>query len=213
MTDERLSGIALIVGSIASIITMSFHPTGQQVIESGPESASVRAAVAVHALAMFSLPILFMGAAGLSKYLQRGGRMVVAALTIYGFGSIAAMNAAVVSGLVAPGLAHRLAIGSDAANDLRRTLFRYTADLNRGFALVFVIASSIAILLWSLSMLKVNIGLRRVSIYGCFIGPVVIIAVLSGHIRMNVHGFGAIVLSQTIWQVVVGTHLTRKPHS
>ena len=32
MTDERISGIALIAGSVASIITMALHPTGQQAL-------------------------------------------------------------------------------------------------------------------------------------------------------------------------------------
>jgi len=209
MTDERMSGIALIAGSIASIITMALHPTGHQVLTPGSSKAILQLAVAVHALALLSLPVLFAGAAGLSKYLARAGRLAFAALTFYGFATVAVMNAAVFSGFVATGVAHRILEGGSLASDPWQTLFRYTGDLNQGFALVFVVASSVAILLWSIALLRGGFAQRASALYGCFIASVTMLAVLSGHIRLNVHGFGAIILAQSVWFVWMGIHLLR----
>jgi hypothetical protein len=41
------------------------------------------------------------------------------------------------------------------------------------------------------------------------LGPLTVIALLSGHLRLNVHGFGLVVLGQAIWFVTVGVLLCR----
>ena len=35
----------------------------------------------------------------------------------------------------------------------------------------------------------------------------IVIAICSGHLRLNVHGMGIVVFSQAIWFIVVGTQL------
>ncbi len=210
MTDERFSGLAFIAGTAASIITMIFHPTGHQMLTPGAVHSTAQLAVAVHALALLSLPVLFVGAVGLSRCLAPSGRLPLVALTTYGFATVAVMNAAVISGFVSTAMARRIAESPDPASDLWPALFHYSGELNQGFALVFVVASSIAILLWSIAALKVRFGARAIAIYGCFIAPISIIAVLSGHLRLNAHGFGAIVFTQAIWLIFTGAYLMRK---
>jgi len=73
--------------------------------------------------------------------------------------------------------------------------------------MVFVVASSSAILLWSISILRSGIFSRALGIYGSFVAPLTLIAVLSGHIRLNVHGFGMVVLGQAIWFISAGVLL------
>jgi hypothetical protein len=210
MTDERFSGLALIAGAAASIITMIFHPTGHQMLTPGAVHSTTQLAIAVHALALLSLPVLFVGTIGLSRCLAPSGRLPLVALTTYGFATVAVMNAAVVSGFVSTAVAGRIADSANPATDLWRALFHYSGDLNQGFALVFVVASSIAILLWSIAALKARFGARAVAMYGCFIAPISIVAVLSGHLRLNVHGFGAIVFTQAVWLIFTGAYLMRK---
>jgi len=45
--------------------------------------------------------------------------------------------------------------------------------------------------------------------YGCVLGPATLALVLSGHLSLGVHGFGMIVLRQTIWFVIAGVLLWR----
>jgi hypothetical protein len=209
MTNDRVSGLALIAGSASMIITMSLHPTGHDLFAPGQLSPMAHMAVAVHALALMSMPVLFFGALGLSQHLGAGERFSVAALIAYGFAMVAGMNAAVFSGLVAPSLVRSISASDSSAAETWRIAFHYNGALNQGFARVFVVASSVAILLWSSSILRGAALSRGVAIYGCILGPVTVIAVLSGHLRLDVHGFGMVVLGQAVWLIIVGVLLCR----
>ena len=68
-------------------------------------------------------------------------------------------------------------------------------------------ATSLAIILWSISVLR-NGGLsRNVAWYGCVIAPLIILGIVIGHLRMDVHGMGAVVLGQAIWFIAAGTQM------
>ena len=207
MPDQRFSGLALIAGAIASIITMAFHPTGQQLLAPGALHKTTQLAVAVHTLALLSLPVLFIGAVGLSRRLLPASTLSLSALVLYGFATVAVMNAAVLSGFVAPTAARRIAEGESA--DLWQGLFYFTGVMNQSFALIFVAASSTAILLWSIAVLKTTFPARGIAIYGCVVAPLTILLVVVGHIRLDVHGFGLIMLAQAIWLIAAGVQLVR----
>lgn len=208
MTDDRMSGWALIAGSVASIITMALHPTGHGISPAQFHSMA-RMAVAVYALGLVSLPIMFLGACGLSQRLTSGARFALAALVTYGFALAAVMNAAVFNGLVAPGIAGRIIEAGTQAGDTWRVASRYNSELGQAFALVFVVASSAAILLWSMAILRSGGLARGIGIYGCILAPITMVAVLSGHVRLDVHGFGAIILGQAIWFISAGLQLRK----
>jgi len=146
--------------------------------------------VGVHALALACLPVAFFGALILSQRLDALG-----ALVTYGFAVVAVMNAAVYSGLVAPKVVGQLP-----------DLFRYTWYQNQAFALVYVMASCVAIVLWSVAMLK---GARAIGIAGLVLGPLIIIALLSHLIGLDVHGFGAIAFTESAWFIACGVWLLR----
>ena len=209
MTDDRKSGLALIAGSIGLIITMALHPTGHDLLAPGQFDRIARLVVAVHTLALASIPVMFSGTLGLSRRLASPDKLSVCAVVAYGFAGIAAMNAAALSGLVAPGLARQMAAATPASANLWSVLFTYNGFLNQAFAMVFVVASSVALTLWSASILRNGVLTRGVGVYGCVLGPLTVVAVLSGHLRLNVHGFGLVVLGQAIWFVIVGVSLIR----
>jgi hypothetical protein len=209
MNDDKWSGLALIAGSVGMIITMSLHPTGHDLFVPGRIEAVAVLTKTTHGLALVSLPVVFLGAMGLARRLGWNERASVAALVLYGFALVAVMNAAVASGLVAPEIGRRIVEGDAAAGEVWRMAFRYNGMVNQGFAMVFVVASSMAILLWSAMMVRSGAFGRRVGIYGCIVGPLTVLAVLSGHVRLDVHGFGAIVMGQAIWYVAAGAALWR----
>lgn len=120
------------------------------------------------------------------------------------------MNAAVASGFLAPGLGRRIqAASGPAATDMWRIAFRYNGEVNQAYALVFVVASSVAIVLWSVSILRGRVFDHGIAYYGCVLGPATPALVLSGHLSLGVHGFGMIVLGQTIWFVIAAVLLWR----
>jgi len=210
MTDNRMSGLALITGMIGTIITMAFHPTGHDLLASGEFDSVARIAVAVHALALICLPILFLGSLGLHCRLAASNRLSLAALVMYGFAMVAVMNAATLSGLVAPGVARHMVTNETRSRDMWSVAFHLSGDLNQAFATVFVVASSAAILLWSIAIFRSSIFARALGVYGCILAPLTLIAVLSGHLRLNVHGFGMVVLGQAVWFISAGVLLWKE---
>jgi hypothetical protein len=119
------------------------------------------------------------------------------------------MSAAVASGLIAPHVAGWTLQAAMEDRGACRALLRYNGEINQAFAKVFVAASSVAILLWSLAILAARTFARAAAILGCLIGALALIGILSGSLRLDVHGFGLVVLAQGIWTLLVGVLLIR----
>jgi hypothetical protein len=208
MTDNRMGGLALILGSLAGIVTMVFHPTGHDFFAPGQFDSATRLGIAVHSLALASLPVSFLGALALSRRVWPRDRLAIAALVIFGFAVVAAMGAAVASGLVAPAVARQM-VRAAQPEEAWRAVFHYTGHLNQGFVQVFVAASSVAIVLWSVSMVRSGAFARGVGYYGMVSGALILLALFSGRLRLNVHGFGLVFLVQAIWFISAGALLWR----
>lgn len=210
MTDDRRGGIALIAGAAGGIVTMSIHPSGHDLFAPGQFTAMARLAVVAHALALASVPVSFLGAMALSRRLATPDRLALAALVTYAFASVAVMSAAVVSGLVGPTLVRQILAAEPPVKTGWEIVFRYNGLLNQAFARVYVVASSIAIIFWSASILRSSALARGVGIWGCLVGPMILIALFSGHLTLGVHGFGLVMLAQASWFIAVGALMLRR---
>lgn len=196
MTRDRAGGVALIVSAAGFIITMALHPVGGQSLTPDQLVRVMQLSTPVHALALACLPIAFFGALILSRRLDTPGAIIT-----YGFGAVAVMNAAICSGFIAPQIANVM-----GQSDTWRILFTYTRFLNQSFALIYVMASSAAIVLWSLALRRQAKGL---GISGLVLGPLIVITVLTRVIGLDAHGFGAIVLVQGAWSIACGVWLLK----
>jgi hypothetical protein len=205
MRRDAVSGVALIVGTVSGLVTMALHPTGHQLMADYDRIAPL--AVAVHVLALTGIPITFFGALGLTRRLS--SETAIAALVAYGFATVAAMSAAVASGLIAPHVASWTLRAGTEEREAFHAVLRYNGEINQGFAKVFVAGSSVAIFLWSLAILAVRSLARAAGVLGCLIGALALIGILSGSLRLDVHGFGLVVLAQGIWTLLVGVLLIR----
>lgn len=209
MSKHRLGGVALVAGSIAGLLAMIEHPTAEDLFAPGQLAPMGQMLIAVHALALASLPVLFLGALALWRRLGADDGVVIAGLVLYAFALVAVMNAAVFDGLVSASLAPRVAAATPPAGEGWRIAFRYNGQVNQAFARVFVVASAAAIVLWSIAITRSGALARALGWYGCLLGPVTLVAVFPGHLRLDPHGFGLIVLGQALWFVGVGVELWR----
>ena len=215
MTDDRKAGVALIAGSIGSIITMAIHPTGAGVLSPGQfERLAVMSAIA-HTLSMISFLALFMGAVGLTRHLaarelsESPDRFAFAALTVYGFSAVALLFAAAVSGFIVPEIMRHM-IRDTAANAPQwHIVIDAIFQFNQAFARIYSIAASGAILLWSASQLRNRCMGRGIAIYGCIIAPALVGLIAIGHLRLDVHGMAIVVFARAFWFVIVGAQLCR----
>ena len=164
--------------------------------------------VGVHALAIAGLPFSFLGAFALARQLDSPGRVALIGLVIYALGLVAVMIAPALSGLVGTDILRHI-VAREPEREQWRMLMQYNFMLNQAFARIFVVASSTAIVLWSLRMVKGQLISVGLGIYGLLLGPALVIAMVPGGLRLDVHGFGLITFSQAVWFILAGVLLMR----
>jgi hypothetical protein len=204
--DDRWSGILLIVTALTGVVVMAHHPTGRGVLEAGNPAAMVRLNRIVHGVAIAAMPVQLLGLMGLHRRLG-GSLLSQAALVAQGFGLVAGMGAAVASGLVGSAILEAgLAQGPSAPHD---PLLHYSGLWNQGFAQIYVAATGLSFLLWSLELIR-RPGLPKgAGVLGLLAGAATFLWVISGQRHLGVHEFGLIVLAGAVWLVWIGIWLLR----
>jgi hypothetical protein len=189
------------------IITMIFHPGGKI----APEQLDqvIRLNIAVHSLALASIPVLFLGAWGMSRRLDGGDRLAWAGLVLFALASIAVMNAGTLNGLVAPKLMRQIVAATPETRGTWQMMLNYNFQVNQAFARVYAVGSSLAILLWSVSILRYRTLGRGVAIYGVVLGLVTSVAICSGLLTPDRHGFAILIFGQAIWFLLVAGMMWR----
>ena len=208
MTDDRKSGIALVVGSLGGVLTMAIHPTGAGASLPPEQVAHLSFISAVsHSIAMVSVLLLFLGGCGLARRMAAPDRISFVAIVTLGFACVAVLIATAVSGFIIPDIwKHMLGDVPAAAHQWRIVMYG-VFQINQAFSRIYAVGSSMAILLWSVAGLR-NGGLRRsVTIYGCVVAALITVGIAIGHLRLDVHGMAIVVVAQTIWFIAVGWQL------
>ncbi|MGV3708551.1 MAG: hypothetical protein ACO1Q7_06890 [Gemmatimonas sp.] len=208
MTHNRLAGLALIAGSSAGLVTMALHPTGGDVVTNAAQGGRNVMAVGTHALAIGAIPVLVGGLLTLTRRLETHAGAWFA-LVAYVFASVSVLIAATASGLITPALMSNYAKADEATRAIIHSQSYYTHMINQAFAKIFVVMSAAAIMLWSVAMRGNNAFGNALRVYGPVAGTAMILGVLSGHLQLEIHGFGAVMIAQGVWMVWTGVALMR----
>jgi hypothetical protein len=211
MKRSSIYGVALVSGSLGAIITMIFHPTGHDLLGQPDEIArsNEMIAIAMHSLALFSAPLLFFGFLGFSRRLGLDHPLVSAAIVSYGFALLGGTCAAVINGLIAPVITRRILTADEATRPLLNLILMDNTLMNQAFDKIFIVSSSLAIVFWSARIMRFGRFARIVAALGCIIGLASILGLLSGHLRLNAHGFGLLIFGQMIWTILIAISLFR----
>jgi hypothetical protein len=210
MKASALYGLALIFGTVASIVTMSLHPTSVSALAS-PEALmhEMRVLVAVHTLALLSIPLMVFGFAGVTHRLGWERPAALFAFVLYAFSAIAIMFAAIADGLINAALMPKMISAPESELQILKAALAYNFQLNQACAKVFVVGSSLAFIFWSAALLRAGTFGRRVAAVGWFTGGIALLGLLSGHVRMSAHGFALIVFLQAVWVVLLAVWMLR----
>jgi len=204
MTNQKIHSLALLIGMAAGIVTMSIHPTGIDLHATAEAITRVNHInIATHVLGLASIPVTVLGFFGVSSRLGWKNLPGLSAFIIYCFASIALMLAAVADGLIGPSLLQEALNVDDAQRQMILMALQYNFQLNQALAKVYVVASSCAFFLWSLALIRCGKIERYLGIAGGMAGACGLIALLSGHVHMDAHGFGLIVLVQAVWAMLL----------
>jgi len=208
--NVRLSGLALIAGSVGLVATLGLHPTGRGMFDPNQVESVARALVMVHSLGLASLPLWFLGACGLSKRIGTDDWLVMTGLGIYGFALAAILNAVVFDGLVTPGLARAIVNAAPDRVVGWKIAFNYNALVDEAFLRVFLVLSSVAILLWSCAILRSGALSPTLGIIGCLLGTLAAVGQVAGLIGRNPHILTMVLLGQALWLSGAGWQLYRE---
>jgi hypothetical protein len=187
------------------IITMISHPGGK--INPAEVDHVARMLILVHSLALASIPVVFLGAWGMTRSIGGPDRLAWAGLVLYALASIAVMNAAVCDGLLAPVLMRKVVAATPDTREMWQTLMNFDFQMNQAFARVYAVGSSMALLLWSVSVHRYRALGRAVAIYGVVLGVATAAAICSGFLTPDRHGFGMLIFGQAIWFLVVAAEM------
>ena len=210
MTDNGKSGIALVAGSACGLVTMAIHPTAAGVATRAGYEHLALVSGAAHSIGIISVAVVFLGACGLTRRLHSSDLFfALAGLVAYGVAVVSALIAAAISGFVEPGIMLRMTRDVPAAAPQWHIVIDAVFQINQAFGRIFAIAASGAVFLWSAAALRNGRLGRGLAVYGCVLAPAIIAGVLIGHLRMDVHGFTAIVVAQASWFAGAGAQLYR----
>jgi hypothetical protein len=128
---------------------------------------------------------------------------------LFAFALGAMMNAIVVDGLVTPGLARVIANATpDKAAEWNIAL-KHNGFLDAAFMNVSLMASSLAIVLWSVAIVRTGAAARVIGILGFLLSAGTIIALVTGLLSRNLHLFLLVLVGQAIWFLSNGVQLCR----
>lgn len=213
MTDtaqrDRLSALIIGGGSLLMGLAMAHHPTAHghslpDVLQSMARINSLNALV--HGSLLGIIGLLALGYAGFSDglafpRLARAGRLA------YFAGALAMSVAGLINGFAAPAVARKLM--AQPAQDLTGAAPVFSAlwELNQAFAAAGVVATAMAVVLWSIALVRQG-GLGRwVGAAGIAANVGLLVALLGGWLTLDVHGFGLFVLVQAAWGLMVAAHM------
>jgi hypothetical protein len=211
-TSELAGAIALGAGSLFAVVLMANHPSvhGHDTASALHEIGRISHANAiVHGGMLVVLAATLLGFVTVAERLGWRLARVRAAFLVQVLGTLLLGGAALVNGFVAPAFAHE--VEGAAETDLGGVRLVLEALFHGGTTLasVGVIALSIALVLWSMVFVARGGAARAIAAFGLLVGVVGSLGILGGHLRLDVHGMGLVVLAQALWNASVAVWLVR----
>jgi hypothetical protein len=209
----QFAGALLLLATVLEIVAMAHHPSfaTADIGAATPRIAAAAGTAAwVHG-ALITLLLLvawcfaeFCVMVGMRRPLVRAGAIA------YSAGVMSMMGAALVSGFVVPEVVRSLSGLQTLDAGVMQAVFILCRVLNRTAANAGVFAMSAGTAAWSVALLRDSGARRLTGILGCLAAVLPTVALLSGAVRLNVFGMGAVVVVQGVWNIAVALLLLRR---
>lgn len=211
--DPRSAGITILVGAALIVAVIATHPIPHAHASGGIVEAIRQAAHAsrvVHALAIVATCLLLIGFWGLAAALDLRRTVNRAGLVAFALGSLAMIAAALINGFAVVSIVELRGADEPAVFEKLHPLLALCRILNQTCTQVGVVASSAALLLWSITLLRQGGVDRAIGAFGVLAGVVPAAAMLHGTITMNLHGLAVFVLPLALWSAACAVRLIQR---
>jgi len=206
-----IAGVAIAVAALLTLISIAHHPT----VHALKPAEAIPAIVAmapmdrlVHAIVIAAMAAQLFGFAIYS--LRRGlwRQSIIGALIAYSIGAAAIVAAALIDGFLVSGLAERYAAGGTAALTFGAAILQTCALAIQIATKLGLIATSIAIVLWSIDLIPTPGALRAIGIFGVVAGIAgIALTAVGGY--LNPHSLLVIEAIAAFWNLAIATLLVR----
>lgn len=208
---NRSAALAIWAGTAAGLATMALHPTGREVVHNATEGGGNILVSSVHLLAILGQALVLAGAVAIAARLRARVDLAVGGYVFFALGAFTIIVAAAASGLIAPSTVRGIGELEAAERGMMLNDLHYTGLINQSFARISVVFTAVALLIWCAAILRTRAFTRGIAIYGIALATLLLIGAGSGYLRLNIHGYGLVVLGTGLWQVLVANALWR-PH-
>jgi hypothetical protein len=207
---DKQAGISLIIFTILLVLTMVLHPVKGNVAYIIQITWII---MAVHAIAILSLPFGWMGFWGLTRKIGTDNGWSVLAFAFISLGLVAVMIAAATNGLIFPIYLQHYKDATPEKLDSLKPILRYGFAINAAFDYIYTFAFAIAIACWSIAILMTKKLNRAIGWMGIFVSIATLIIFISGIAMNSLQGFRIFVTVLVLWILYVGVELVKKRES
>ena len=213
MPDGAPAGIAIVVASLLTLLSIAHHPTTSKALSPADAIAAIVASSGsdrmVHATVIGTMLAMVFG---FTVYTLRRGlhrSAVIGALIAFTFGVATTLGAALIDGFLIPEIASRYAAAT--ADQLTRgaMLLSVCALAIQVATKAGLVGMSLGIVLWSTDLLFDKGFLRIAGIVGVLAGIVPAVLTLSGG-YIDPHALMIVLVIQTIWYLGIATLLLQR---
>jgi hypothetical protein len=209
---KTIAGGLLVITSLVAFAFILHHPTlGTPGYASIAEEAMAEAPLnrAVHGAMILVMITYYFALSIVSDFLGRQYILVRLAQLAFTIATISLTGAALLSGFVTTNLAAAYVDRPEQA-ELFMAQLRLAFAGNQALDLLGVSAFALAIIFWSIRLLKEKSMNRICGILGCVIGSALLIGMATSHLQFDVHGMIMLVAGFAIWAIFLGIQLLRK---
>ena len=204
---RKAASNALIISSILLLLTMGLHPSGgnfQHLLKIIPVN------VTAHSIAILSIIIGLGGYFGLYKSLPQDSFLSAAGFVAMVVAQAAGLMAATINGLALPLIVNRYRNASVDEITSLSPILRYGSSMNHAFDFILIGSTALAILIWSVLILRTKVFPKWIAWYGIAINGGLLLLLPFGMQVLSVKGFTVFIVALVSWIVLLAILMRRK---
>ena len=206
-TPDVATGLILILSALASVTAVAHHPVvkghGRDDLFAQIRESAFTDRVVHGAIVVCSIAVLF----ALFRFAQRLGTQratVLLGLLSYSLGTAMMINAALTDGFLVPEIGSRFLQAPSNVADDGIALLKLSSIAIQVFTKTGVIAISVAILLWSASLVRAGPGPLLAAVVGVAVVLVQLAVLTWGGPTITAHTILPIVGAMAVWYFAIG---------
>lgn len=207
----RWPGLVLIVAAAATVAGILHHPTGHGATGEELAASLVQAGPMLRLVHGAMIALLLAMSYGVTAHARRLGLdrdLVLLGLITFIAGILVMMPAPLLDGFVIPDFAARAERSADVMAAFPAVSL-FAMDMLLAFAKASSVLISFGIALLSLAMMRDRGAMRWFGLAGAIIVLPGAIAILMGHLQLNLHGMTVITLGWCLWFAGLGVLMLR----